>query len=73
LFDSYKEIFDEVKEAREMATKSCINIKNSSTEILEDFGIETMGCLEEASPSEIKLKYVTDHRDTSRDEINHLE
>jgi hypothetical protein len=42
LFDSFKEIFDEVKETREMATKGCSIIWNSSDKILEDLGMETM-------------------------------
>jgi hypothetical protein len=56
-----KEIFDEVKEARELGTKACIKIWNSSDEILEYFGIETMACLEEACPSELKFKDVIEH------------
>jgi len=66
LFDSYKEIFDEVKEAREMGTKACIIISNYSDEMLEGFGIEIMACLEEASPSDLKLKDVAKHRDTRK-------
>jgi hypothetical protein len=37
LFDSFKEIFYEVQEAQELATKSCLRIWNSSDELLEDF------------------------------------
>jgi hypothetical protein len=55
LFDSYKEIYDEEKEAREMGTKACIGIWNSS------------------GPSELKLKYVVEHKDTSKEEISHIE
>jgi hypothetical protein len=68
-----KKIFDEVKEAREMGTKACIKIWNSSDEMLEDFGIEMMMCLEEESPSELKLKDVVELKDTSKEEIRQLE
>lgn len=70
--DSCKEIFDEVKEAKEMATKACFMIWRSSDEILEDYKMETMARLEEASPSELKLKDVTEDRDASKEEINHI-
>jgi hypothetical protein len=33
---------------------------------LEDFGIETMECLEEVGPSELKLKDVEEHKDTRK-------
>jgi hypothetical protein len=42
LFDYFKKIFDEVKEFRELATKVCKIIWNSSDDILEDLGMETM-------------------------------
>jgi hypothetical protein len=72
LFDSYKEIFDEVKEAQEMATKACIRIWKSSDEDIRIFQMETMTHLEEAGPSELKLKDVTENRDASREEISHI-
>jgi hypothetical protein len=72
LINSHKELFDEVKEVKEMAIKSCIRIWNSSDQKLEDFGIETMACLEEESTNELKLKDVTKHRDTSKDMVNQL-
>jgi hypothetical protein len=55
-----------------MDTKACIRIWNSSDEILEYFGIETMACLEEVGPSELKLKYVIENKDASREEISEL-
>jgi len=72
LINSHKELFDEVKEVKEMAIKTCIGIWNSSDQILEYFGIETMACLEEASTNEIKLKDVTKHRDMIKYKINQL-
>jgi hypothetical protein len=42
LFDYFKEILDEVKEARELATKSYNRIWNSSYKIFKDLGMDTM-------------------------------
>jgi hypothetical protein len=63
LFDSFKEIFDEVQEAQELATKACFRIWNSSDELLEDFGMETMDKLDEVGLSELRLKEVVEDRD----------
>jgi hypothetical protein len=73
LFDSFKELFDKVKEAKEMPTKSCNRIWNSVDEILEDLGMETMTRLDEAGLSELKLKNVIEDKHFSKDEISMIE